>query len=137
MTASAPARRAATVPGPGPEGTLLAGLRCHWCKQDVTVIIGAGDAAGTGMVMSCLHRSNGSEECADGQHLALIDLSALCQHVPDPRTAYTRTGLEADLQRQGDYPAEAQCRRCAAWIQAAEYKGERTPWQLKYPDRPA
>jgi hypothetical protein len=60
-----------------------------------------------------------------------------CEHEPDAGTAYTSTGLKADLRRTLDYPVEAQCRTGRRWIRKEQFAvtGPDAKWRLKYPER--
>lgn len=54
-----------------------------------------------------------------------------CNHDPDPGTAYTTTGLPADLGRKFDFPADAKCQECGQWLRLDAID---SPPRLKYPD---
>lgn len=63
--------------------------------------------------------------------------TALCQHDPDPDSAYTTTGLKAVLRRDVDVPVETRCLACSQWIRREQRSaaGPDPAWHLKYPDR--
>jgi hypothetical protein len=81
-----------------------------------------------------MHAGTGSQE--RGTATAEPAAATECEHEPDAGTAYTSTGLKADLRRQLDYPAEAQCCKCGQWIRKEQYavSGPDARWHLKYPE---
>lgn len=60
-----------------------------------------------------------------------------CDHQPDPDTAYTSTGLPADLRYRFNDPVEARCLLCGKWIRCEQYAvtGPDPVWHLKYPEQ--
>src|SRR5581483_7291610 len=61
-------------------------------------------------VLQALGRS-AATQLPDGYHEAGLPVTGH-RIVPQPGTAYTMTGLPADLSHPGDYPAEAFCGTC-------------------------
>lgn len=63
--------------------------------------------------------------------------SPACDHNPDPSTAYTSTGLKANLRITLSLPVEAKCLHCGQWIRCEQYAvtGPDPVWRLKYPEQ--